>query len=52
MLSDILMPFLDLEAENPIEDYLAALRLFESVADAVTIGAAKAAVLWAGRQEG
>ncbi|MCQ6271098.1 hypothetical protein M8J71_11460 [Pseudarthrobacter sp. R1] len=36
MLSDILMPFLDLEAENPIEDYLAALRLLESVADAVT----------------
>jgi glyoxylase-like metal-dependent hydrolase (beta-lactamase superfamily II) len=33
MLSDILMPFLDLEAANPIEDYLAALRLFESVAD-------------------
>ncbi len=35
MLSDILMPFLDLEAANPIEDYLAALRLFESVADDV-----------------
>ncbi|MDR6414096.1 MBL fold metallo-hydrolase [Pseudarthrobacter sulfonivorans] len=35
MLSDILMPFLDLEAANPIEDYLAALRLFESVADGV-----------------
>ena len=35
MLSDILMPFLDLEASNPIEDYLAALRLFESVADDV-----------------
>jgi glyoxylase-like metal-dependent hydrolase (beta-lactamase superfamily II) len=35
MLSDILMPFLDLEAVNPIEDYLAALRLFESVADSV-----------------
>ncbi len=33
MLSDILMPFLDLEAVNPIEDYLEALRLFESVAD-------------------
>ena len=33
MLSDILMPFLDLEAADPIEDYLAALRLFESVAD-------------------
>jgi glyoxylase-like metal-dependent hydrolase (beta-lactamase superfamily II) len=35
MLSDILMPFLDLEAADPIEDYLAALRLFESVADDV-----------------
>lgn len=35
MLSDILMPFLDLEAANPIEDYLAALRLLESVADGV-----------------
>jgi glyoxylase-like metal-dependent hydrolase (beta-lactamase superfamily II) len=35
MLSDILMPFLDLKAANPIEDYLAALRLFESVADDV-----------------
>ncbi|MDR6506048.1 MBL fold metallo-hydrolase [Arthrobacter oryzae] len=41
MLSDILMPFLDLEAANPVEDYLAALRLFESVAadvDAVIPG--------------
>ncbi|MFC0681476.1 MBL fold metallo-hydrolase [Lysobacter korlensis] len=35
MLSDILMPFLDLEAADPIEDYLAALRMFESVADGV-----------------
>ena len=35
MLSDILMPFLDLEAANPIEDYLVALQLFESVADQV-----------------
>ncbi|MDQ0076340.1 MBL fold metallo-hydrolase [Arthrobacter oryzae] len=35
MLSDILMPFLDLEAVDPVEDYLAALRLFESVADGV-----------------
>ena len=33
MLSDILMPFLDLSAETPIEDYLDALRLFESMAD-------------------
>ena len=37
MLSDILMPFLDLEAAEPIEDYLAALRLFESVADDVDV---------------
>lgn len=35
MLSDILMPFLDLQAASPLEDYLAALRLFESVADDV-----------------
>ncbi|MDJ0353980.1 MBL fold metallo-hydrolase [Pseudarthrobacter sp. PH31-O2] len=35
MLSDILMPFLDLEAVNPVEDYLAALLLFEGVADEV-----------------
>lgn len=35
MLSDILMPFFDLEAAHPIEDYLTALRLFESVADDV-----------------
>jgi glyoxylase-like metal-dependent hydrolase (beta-lactamase superfamily II) len=33
MLSDILMPFLDLDAGNPIEDYLVALRLLEGVAD-------------------
>jgi glyoxylase-like metal-dependent hydrolase (beta-lactamase superfamily II) len=37
MLSDILMPFLDLGAESPIEDYLAGLRLLESVADDVTV---------------
>jgi glyoxylase-like metal-dependent hydrolase (beta-lactamase superfamily II) len=37
MLSDILMPFLDLEAANPLEDYLAALQLFEGVADEVTV---------------
>lgn len=37
MLSDILMPFLALEAANPIEDYLAALRLFEGVADDVDV---------------
>lgn len=35
MLSDILMPFLDLDAEDPIEDYLAALRLLEGAADGV-----------------
>ncbi|MCU1554138.1 MAG: fold metallo-hydrolase [Arthrobacter sp.] len=35
MLSDILMPFLDLAAANPIGDYLTALRLFESVASDV-----------------
>lgn len=35
MLSDILMPFLDLGADDPIADHLAALRLFESVADEV-----------------
>ena len=33
MLSDILMPFLDLQARHPIEDYLAALQLFDRVAD-------------------
>ncbi|GAA1655367.1 MBL fold metallo-hydrolase [Georgenia ruanii] len=37
MLSDILMPFLDLEAANPIEDYLGALQLFESVADDIDV---------------
>ena len=37
MLSDILMPFLDLQAANPIEDYLDALRLFKGVADDVNV---------------
>jgi glyoxylase-like metal-dependent hydrolase (beta-lactamase superfamily II) len=37
MLSDVLMPFLDLEAADPIGDYLAALELFESVADDVDV---------------
>ncbi|HEY6799285.1 MAG TPA: MBL fold metallo-hydrolase [Agromyces sp.] len=37
MLSDILMPFLDLEATNPLEDYLAALTLFDGVADDVEV---------------
>jgi len=35
MLSDILIPFLDLDAEDPVEDYLAALLLLEDVADEV-----------------
>ncbi|QEO13012.1 MBL fold metallo-hydrolase [Agromyces intestinalis] len=33
MLSDVLVPMLDLDAAEPVEDYLAALRLFEDVAD-------------------
>ena len=33
MLSDILMPFLDLQAERPLDDYLEALRLFEGIVD-------------------
>ena len=37
MLSDILIPFLNLEAADPIEDYLAALQLFEDVADDVKV---------------
>jgi glyoxylase-like metal-dependent hydrolase (beta-lactamase superfamily II) len=37
MLSDILMPFLDLEAATPIDDYLAALQLFESVVGDVDV---------------
>jgi glyoxylase-like metal-dependent hydrolase (beta-lactamase superfamily II) len=37
MLSDILMPFLDLEADDPLEDYFAALRLFDEVADDVEV---------------
>lgn len=32
LLSDILIPFLDVEAADPIEDHLAALRLIEGVA--------------------
>lgn len=36
MLSDILMPFLDLDADRPLEDYLAALGLFDDVAETVT----------------
>jgi glyoxylase-like metal-dependent hydrolase (beta-lactamase superfamily II) len=37
MLSDVLIPMLDLQAANPIEDYLAALRLLEGVADDVHV---------------
>jgi glyoxylase-like metal-dependent hydrolase (beta-lactamase superfamily II) len=37
MLSDTLMPFLNLEAADPIADYLTGLRLFESVADDVSV---------------
>jgi glyoxylase-like metal-dependent hydrolase (beta-lactamase superfamily II) len=35
MLSDILMPFLDLDAADPLGDYLAALTLFDGLADDV-----------------
>ncbi|MGO4689175.1 MBL fold metallo-hydrolase [Glaciibacter sp. 2TAF33] len=37
MLSDILMPFLDLKAANPIEDHRAALQLFDGVAHDVDV---------------
>jgi glyoxylase-like metal-dependent hydrolase (beta-lactamase superfamily II) len=38
MLSDVLIPMLDLtDTANPIEDYLAALRLFDSVAGDVDV---------------
>jgi glyoxylase-like metal-dependent hydrolase (beta-lactamase superfamily II) len=37
MLSDILIPLLDLDAADPIEDYLAALRLLEGAADEVDV---------------
>jgi glyoxylase-like metal-dependent hydrolase (beta-lactamase superfamily II) len=37
MLSDILMPFLDLDAADPLDDYLAALLLFENVADEIVV---------------
>src|SRR5215469_552616 len=37
LLSDILIPFLELDAADPIEDYLAALRLLEGVADDVKV---------------
>ena len=37
MLSEILIPFLDLDAADPIEDYLTALRLLEGVAGGVDV---------------
>jgi glyoxylase-like metal-dependent hydrolase (beta-lactamase superfamily II) len=37
MLFDVLIPMLDLDATDPIEDYLAALRLLEGVADDVDV---------------
>jgi len=37
MLSDILMPFLDLNADDPLADYLAALQLFDGVAGGVDV---------------
>jgi glyoxylase-like metal-dependent hydrolase (beta-lactamase superfamily II) len=37
MLSDILIPFPDLGAANPIEDYLVGLRLLEGLADDVAV---------------
>ena len=37
MLSDVLIPMLDLNATDPIEDYLAALRLLEGVTDDVDV---------------
>ena len=37
MLSDVLVPMLDLQAANPIEDYLAALRLLDGVAGDVDV---------------
>ena len=37
MLSDVLIPMLDLNGADPIEDYLAALRLLDGVADDVDV---------------
>ena len=37
MLSDVLIPFPDLDAADPIEDYLVGLRLLEDVADDVNV---------------
>ena len=37
MLSDVFIPMLDLSAADPIEDYLAALRLLEGAAGGVDV---------------
>ncbi|WP_410655410.1 MBL fold metallo-hydrolase [Amycolatopsis sp. lyj-112] len=37
MLSDVLVPMPDMDAANPIEDYLVGLRLLEDVADDVDV---------------
>jgi glyoxylase-like metal-dependent hydrolase (beta-lactamase superfamily II) len=37
MLSDVLVPMLDLDGADPVEDYLAALRLIEGVAAGVGV---------------
>jgi glyoxylase-like metal-dependent hydrolase (beta-lactamase superfamily II) len=37
MLSDVLIPMLDVDAADPIEDYLVGLRLLEGVADDVDV---------------
>ena len=37
MLSDVLIPMLDLNGADPIEDYLAAVRLLDGVADDVDV---------------
>jgi glyoxylase-like metal-dependent hydrolase (beta-lactamase superfamily II) len=37
MLSDVLIPFLDLDATDPIEDYLTGLRLLEGAAGGVEV---------------
>ncbi len=37
MLSDILVPFLDLEADDPVEDYLASLQRFDAIAGDVDV---------------
>lgn len=37
MLSDTLIPFLNLQSEHPVRDYLAAMDLFDSVADHVDV---------------